>query len=412
MTIHAPLRVWPPVVHRCVRLFAFAALSLLSGASCGTEFEGCEATRTCEPAPNAGKGGAGMGSGGGTSGAAGRAGAASGNGGASAGVSGQDSASAGESGRDGGEGGNAGDAGAGGAEPCEGECSGRMPICDLTSDTCVECTSNAHCDDDLPVCDPSSHTCVECTAEDAAVCERAASVCDPDTTACVQCLGNESCTAPDAPLCGERHECAPCASDEDCAHISDLGVCNSGECVECTASDETACGQNSCDPATNRCTKTRRGTLGTCVSCLADSECEGFDQSDPEQRCVPMHFQSAIRAGGVCLRPVTKGCVSPYMVPVTRPSLSGAEREAYCGIDELTTRCEAVLDMIASRPCAGDDTACGCARDWAGNCLEAGSGGVCRQVGAFADRCAYECGGDNQCPLGTSCSGIPRSHCQ
>jgi hypothetical protein len=295
--------------------------------------------------------------------------------------------------------------------PCEGECSGPRPICDLATDTCVQCTSNTHCDDDLPVCDTSSNTCVECTDEQANACDGATSVCNPDTHACVECLENEGCTEPSASFCNEDNECAPCTSNADCAHISDQSVCDNGECVECTAADETACGQHSCDPATNRCTKARRGTLGTCMRCLADSECIGGEQSDPEQRCVPMHFQGDIRPGGFCLRPVSKGCVRPYTRRLGRPSLSGADTDDYCGIPESITSCEAVRDMIGS-VAYGADSDCGCRRDWAGNCLDVGEARACREIGVSGDECTYQCGILVDCPTGFVCKGNLITYCE
>lgn len=397
-----------PVVRR---IFALAAIVSLGAVSCGTEFDSCEASRTCPSSPRAGNGGAGTGFGAGAGGTSGSAGSAPGGGraGATAGVGHGGNAGEGESG---GEGGNAGDAAAGGTEPCDAECSGERSVCDIPTDTCVACTSNTHCDDDAPLCDTASHTCVECTSDEAGACKDATPVCNPDTNRCVECLDNEPCTNPAASLCNASHRCAPCVDNGDCSHLSESGVCDDGTCVECTVADETACGQHSCDPAANRCTTTRRGTLYPCEPCLADSECVGAEQSDPEQRCVPMHFQGDIRTGGFCLRPVAKGCVRPYMTVLNRPSLSGAESEAYCGIPEEATRCEAITDMVASRACAGDDSACGCPRDWAGNCLEAGSGGMCRKINALPDdRCTYPCGALNQCPSGMICDGIPQPYC-
>jgi hypothetical protein len=153
--------------------------------------------------------------------------------------------------------------------------------------------------------------------------------------------------------------------------------------------------------------------VGTCKPCLSDSECVGGDQSDPDQRCVPMVFQSVARAGGFCLRRFSKTCSKPYKILITTTSLSGAVSEAYCGIDQETTRCEAVLDLLGSRACTdGQDTSCGCARNTDGNCTEIGTGGLCRTVGVNPNRCTYQCGVDNHCPTGISCSGSGTTYCQ
>lgn len=382
----------------------------------------CEETGSCGDYP-AGTAGSQSGTAGQSgAGAGGTAGSTAGRGGAGmggiagetggAGATGGETASGGDSGT-GGEAGDSGNGGAGGTEPCGGDCTGAKPVCHAPTDTCVECTSSTHCDDAAPVCDTTSRTCVECTATEADACDGATPVCDPDTKACVECLGNESCTETTASLCDANNECAPCVDDGDCSHLSGTGVCDGGECVECTPANEMACGANSCNPATNRCTGTPRGTKGLCEPCLADSECIGGDQSDPEQRCVSMQFKGVPRAGGFCLRRASRGCVSPYVTLKSVPSLSGASDEAYCSVAETITRCEAVLDFAASRTCpTGEDTACGCARDEDGSCVEAGAGGACRTIGTSPNRCTYPCGAIDSCPIGKSCTGIPTSYCE
>jgi hypothetical protein len=146
---------------------------------------------------------------------------------------------------------------------------------------------------------------------------------------------------------------------------------------------------------------------------LADSECVGGDQSDPDARCVPMNFQGTPRDGGFCLQRVSKGCTNQYEVVTMVASLSGASSEGYCGIDETTTRCEAVLDLFHSRACAdGLDTSCGCPRDSGGNCTEPGAGGLCETVGPNSHQCTYACDADNRCPSSLSCSGTGTTYCQ
>jgi hypothetical protein len=202
-------------------------------------------------------------------------------------------------------------------------------------------------------------------------------------------------------------------SDGDCMHLAGAQVCSSGTCVQCTPANETACGANSCNPATHQCTTTPRGSVDTCEPCVADSECTGGNQSDPDQRCVPMEFQTVLRAGGFCLRRGSKTCTNPYQIPITAVSLSGAASEAYCGINEDVTRCEAVLDLVHSRACPdGQDSSCGCARDTDGKCTESGHGGLCRTVGLNPKQCTYECGTDNQCPAGLTCVGALAKNCQ
>ena len=47
-----------------------------------------------------------------------------------------------------------------------------------------------------------------------------------------------------------------------------------------TGFDYTDCGDFSCDPATNECTTTMRGTLEACEACVADSECEKAERGE------------------------------------------------------------------------------------------------------------------------------------
>jgi hypothetical protein len=126
-----------------------------------------------------------------------------------------------------------------------------------------------------------------------------------------------------------------------------------------------------------------------------------------------MVFQSVARPGGFCLRRFSKTCARPFTIPVSAISLTGLAAENYCGIDQETTRCEAVLDLLGSRACGdGQDTSCGCARDQDGNCTEAGKGGICGVVALVPNQCTYQCGINTHCPTGISCSGSGTTYCQ
>ena len=333
----------------------------------------------------------------------------------------------------GGTGGSSGEAGAGqggfgGSEPCNGECERLTPICLEATDTCVECTQRSHCEAPTPACDTGEHVCVECLAstdcdDPTPVCDTDAQqcveclrstdcddptpVCDTDAQECVECLESEDCADAAASRCTSTNTCAACTNNADCAHIPGKNVCDGGTCVQCTATNETACGANSCNPATKACTMTARGSVGMCRPCAADSECLGGNQADPDTRCVSMDFQAVTRPGGFCLKRAARTCSRPYMVATSRASLSGAPIETYCGIDQANVRCEAILDLIASRTCTNaDNTQCGCARDRDGNCVELGQGGICRNLLLANDRCTYQCGTDEQCPNGVSCGMV------
>jgi hypothetical protein len=419
----------------------------------GNKYPNCAAT-TGGAAGKAGSsstgGTAGIGGGGGRAGSAGtesgEGGTAAGTGGVSAGKGGTGgkagSATGGKGGTSGGSSGAGGESGAGmgGSDPCNGTCKGPTPVCDADTDKCVECTNNSHCEGETPVCDKSTSTCVECTSTSSSHCQGATPacdtttsqcvectaanatkctgekpVCDTDANQCVACLTNTDCSSASAAHCKSDHSCASCMSDDDCTHLSGTHVCSSGTCVQCTTTNETACGANSCNQATHQCTTTPRGTVDTCKPCLADSECTGGNQTDPVQRCVPMKFQGTARPGGFCFGRASKTCTRPFTVTFTTASLSGADPEAYCGIDQDITRCEAVLDLIASREClSGMDDDCGCtSRDSNLNCLDTGAGGLCKTlVGAMNPQCTYQCGSVNQCPTGFGCTGLGTMYCQ
>jgi hypothetical protein len=361
------------------------ATGALFGTGCAPTSFGCDAYNACIQ-PDGGQSGSGAG------GQAGSAGA--GSGGVSAGTGGGSSGAAGDGGESGDGGGDSGgsgggEGGSGGTEPCDGACQGATPVCKA-----------------------STNECVECTEEQTDACTGLTPLCDTETNSCVECLMQSNCAEPTASRC-DGGACLPCSDNAHCTNISGRGVCSSGVCVQCTAADEAACGANSCNPMTKQCTSTPRGTVGTCRPCVADSECTGGNQADPDARCVQMEFMGSLRPGGFCLRRAAKTCARPYMIAISAPSLSGALAENYCGIDQENVRCEAVLDLINSRSCPGGaDISCGCARDQDGFCTEGGQGGLCRDFTLVNDQCTYQCGINNDCPVGRTCLGSPIAYCQ
>jgi hypothetical protein len=183
--------------------------------------------------------------------------------------------------------------------------------------------------------------------------------------------------------------------------------------VQCTVATEALCAGNSCNPATKTCTTTPIGTKSDCEPCVADSECVGGDQADPEMRCVPMTYAGVPRPGGFCLRRLAKTCERPFSIRITQASLSGASREDFCGINEQTTKCEAILDLLRSSTCPGmTDSECGCQRNQQKNCVGAGETGLCRMVGALSNRCTYRCGIRDDCPEGLTCSATSPKYCR
>jgi len=298
----------------------------------------------------------------------------------------------------------------------DGYCSAPTPACNMATYTCVGCMSNAYCSSPTPACNTATNLCVQCTKD--TNCSGATPACNTATNACLQCTGNSNCTGT-ASLCDTGKntcveclsstdcknatasvciagKCEPCATNADCSHLSGTTVCKSepaadagaetGACVQCTVDDETPCGSKSCNPATNACTNTDRGSVDICHSCMADSECIGGDVEDggtTTARCVSMTFKGAAH-GNYCLQrysPISSvGCGRPYfLMSDSIASVSGAAAETYCGVNQSATTCEAVLDLIASAPCSTDN-----------NCGQ-GSGGLCKTVGGTPNRCTIPC---------------------
>lgn len=241
----------------------------------------------------------------------------------------------------------------------------------------------------LAACDDRANVQTTCEPE----CVAPTPACDEANDTCVGCLQNTDCQDPTASRCGSDHSCQPCGADTDCAHLGNLDLCIDGRCGECTIDTEAdQCGDNSCNPATLQCTDTERGTVGVCEPCMADSECEEPDT----HRCVPMHFKGTSRASGYCLEIFDVTCPLPYGVQITDSSLSGASEDAYCGVNQDLTTCEAVNAGSAANPCEEDDE-CG---------ADSLDDGLCRTIGVVK-RCTYECSLPEECPSGRTCNATP-----
>lgn len=305
--------------------------------------------------------------------------------------------------------------------------SAAKPACKTGTKTCVECVTSADCKDPTKtVCDTSPtsttpNTCVGCL-ENSDCKDAAKPQCNAATKACVACLSNTDCKTAGASKCDVTagsptvNTCLPCSADADCTQVTGKTACLIGtasaqnQCVQCTVANETACGANSCNPKTNGCSSTARGSRKTCYSCVADSECGTTEGAvDPNSRCVPMTFNGAAHGtGGYCLQRASSsaGCSNPYSVPISAASLSGAIAENYCGINQAATTCEAILDLFASKTC-GADTECG-----------GGNGGLCKAISIVlpANRCTIPCISTAEClqspAPGSTCSNTTAGWCQ
>lgn len=337
------------------------------------------------------------------------------------------------------------DPSSGRCEPCEGgDCLGDS-VCDVDSGRCVQCLRASHCGDDKPVCkladEAQDNECVQCLDSDDCSSETNPA-CDLERNVCVECVDNEQCEGtPETPVCdtgshrcvvcnedsecdsptaaqcdSSTHECVPCSSDEHCAGQGNLRVCLAGSCVEdcgpdkacvddsrpacgkdgycveCTPSDESACGGMVCDPEEETCTTLEQGSKRVCEPCIADSECGDEDENPSEtHRCIPLTFLGSPQ-GGRCLEQRASGtpeCERPFLPEIVRESLSGEPARAYCGIRENLTTCEAILKGDSGTPCPTGNAEAQCTEQ----------GALCESMSG-TKFCTYPCEFNVECPAG------------
>jgi hypothetical protein len=219
--------------------------------------------------------------------------------------------------------------------------------------------------------------------------------------ACAGCDDAADCGEADASRCDpSTNECAACALDEDCAHLTATPVCDEarGTCAACTADTEGArCGPNACIVATGTCGSRARGSQDTCDACEADSECA------PGRRCLEHVFMGS-SVGTFCLLDAAGGCGDtdltrrPYSTRREATSLGG-EEATYC-FPPVTTTCAGIRDT-RSVACTADEM-CG---------LPGVSDGYCPTGGSGAGACTYRCGGAFDCADPLACGGTPQ-HCR
>ena len=231
-------------------LLGVASLKL----GCGTKFEACKGDDCLADGSGGVAGSFGKGGSGGTSGVGGSAtSSASGTGGIGGSLS--EGGAAGERSSTGGASGAGGDPGTGGsiALPCDGACAGHTPHCHEASDSCVACVDHEHCEAPTEYCS--------------------------DAFECVECLENTMCVGATISRCDDG-TCAPCETNEDCQHIEGKGVCDAGECVECTGKDYASCGLDDakrplvCDSLTRTCSDQPLASRGLCGDCVSDAACQ------------------------------------------------------------------------------------------------------------------------------------------
>lgn len=312
-------------------------------------------------------------------------------------------------------------------------------VCDVANRACVECTSMAGCT--LPeVCADDGNTCVECNVDDHCVgndvCKTDAHACvecnqttDCDsselckltTNTCVQCLADNDCNSAGAAKCNlTTNTCVPCTDNANCAGVMDgataLGVCDSGSCVQCTASDYDQCGSGNlgrprvCNATTKRCGGTGQtaGSAGLCQSCVASAQCEDG------QSCVEQTFEGET-VGSFCFWRISASqgpngsCLSvpPYARGLANETSAEGTMVNVCGLRNTT--CPGLNHfsnpMVQCAPGGvPNHDLCGFSYEGegtAGNDRDA----YCEQVpNDTAYRCTVPCLSSDDCRPGSSCN--------
>jgi streptogramin lyase len=191
-----------------------------------------------------------------------------------------------------------------------GVCTGGNPVVCLALDECHE----------AGLCDPANGTCTTPNRPNGTPCSDGNACTQTDTCQAGACVGGAGVTCPTPDQCHDPGTCdpatgtcsnpakpngTPCSDENGCteADTCQAGTCQSGDAVECTASDD--CHEPGvCDPATGTCSNPERpdGTpcsddsactqtdacqAGACVGgdevvCTASDQCHDVGTCDPE----------------------------------------------------------------------------------------------------------------------------------
>lgn len=253
--------------------------------------------------------------------------------------------------------------------PCGKRCEGELPYCNQDLKECVACLDNTHCT------------------------ETGKPLCQTSTGKCGACLSEADCTDPDKAHCNaETLVCEyPCQEDADCEGLAGTEACGPDDvCVECTPTNETVCDGKICVPDTNSCSEDiEQGETPICSNCVSDTQCVA------DHKCIPLEYNDAFH-GNYCMKLASATCANPYRAPeLQRKSVLAAEDdepEAFCGINEALTTCEAVLGFDQECP-GGTDAECGA------------QGAICRKVNNATNHCTYHCEDALQCTPSAACAG-------
>lgn len=271
-------------------------------------------------------------------------------------------------------------------------CDGAQLYCRLRSELAPDAGPLASASDVDAAVSSASTVCVQCLTSDDCT-DEAQCV----SGECVECTRDSDCTSRAASACDlARHQCVPCSMSGQCEHIDGAKVCHGGEgdagsarCVECDATDSSACndGNDVCITVPSdeqfSCSGRESGQVGFCGECAADADCSRG------QRCVELVSLSE-QVGYHCVYLVgetgapascSEASARPFIRPVETTSVDG-ELGTYCTLD--TTSCDVFGHF---KDACTSDAQCGSPDDGAWCDLEDATG-----------RCSYVCESDGDCP--------------
>lgn len=295
-------------------------------------------------------------------------------------------------------------------------CAGLTPACNDTSNTCVQCGSNAQCSGTTPICRadgtcikcdgdlgagtpaacatataPACLTagaklgaCVECSGANATVCKTGKPVCDTTANVCVQCNTNAECTGPNGVCNTVAKVCTlGCTTDANCTTAAPACKTPENFCVECTATNTKACFGTTkpvCDVPNNKC-----------VGCVTGADCPGDKPvCDPATKICTAECNLSSQCPGdkpVC-NPVTKRCVGCVtMADCKEPTPICNTTTNTCG-----------TDCTKSSECPGSAPVCKAVTRKCVDCTsnsDCPAGQICNTT---TNKCGTECSKSSECP--------------
>ena len=240
-------------------------------------------------------------------------------------------------------------------------------------------------------------------------------LCDTDTNTCVQCLSNNDCTDETESKC-EAGTCVGCGANPDCSHIAGLTVCDTAEseCVECTGTDYSACGEDMgtplvCDSLSRTCTNNLEHDVSACIECVSDAHCKlgqmcvlqkyGTPEQDVGYFC---HWKKGDVANGAPASCLTGG--RPYVDTIEGAiSIDGALADI-CALRVSTCPARNEYGLKDCGTSSADDSMCQ---------FDAPNDSKCVQADVSVYRCTMVCGNSDDCPPNVDCdTGATPSVCQ